>query len=277
MDGPDRRFRRGQSYRPVFPGCQLNFFRFNGYDMYLPYFGLARSPFGIAPDPDFLYLSPQHGEALAHLRYGIGQRKGIVVLTGEVGCGKTTLLQALLRELPARKYRKIILKNPTVDLVDLYGQILHELGLPGDSRSPLALLDQVSDALRRYERAGRDIVLVIDEAQNLSAQMLEQLRLLSNLETKDHRILQIALVGQPELRKMLRKKELRQLRQRIPVYYDLRPLRFLETVKYINYRLAYAGSSGGVKFSLAATGAIHRAAKGIPRVINGLCDRALLS
>jgi general secretion pathway protein A len=146
-----------------------------------------------------------------------------------------------------------------------------------ESQLPLELLEEVASALRKYEQANRDIILVIDEAQNLSVDMLEQLRLLSNLETRDHRALQIVLVGQPELRKLLRKKELRQLRQRIPVYYDLRPLRFLETVKYINYRLAYAGSSGGVKFSMAAMIFIYRAGKGIPRVINGLCDRALLS
>ncbi|MDR1435626.1 MAG: tRNA (adenosine(37)-N6)-threonylcarbamoyltransferase complex ATPase subunit type 1 TsaE [Puniceicoccales bacterium] len=245
--------------------------------MYLKYFGLERSPFGIAPDPDFLYLSQRHGEALAHLRYGIGHRKGFVVLTGEVGCGKTTLLRALLRELPSRRYRKIIVKNPTINHIELYGQILHDLSIDTAATSTHELLDEVADALRKYEQANKDIVLVIDEAQNLSVAMLEQLRLLSNLETQDHRALQIILVGQPELRNLLRKRELRQLRQRVPVYYNLRPLGFIETAKYVNYRLAYAGSGGSVKFSMAATAAIYFAARGIPRLLNGLCDRAMLS
>jgi general secretion pathway protein A len=245
--------------------------------MYLKYFGLERAPFGIAPDPDFLYLSPQHGEGLAHLRYGIEERKGFVVLTGEVGCGKTTLLQELLRELPDRKYRKIPLQNSFTNVGELYRQILRGLDLSPESNSPLEMLEEIGAALKKFEKARRDIVLVIDEAQNLSEEMLEQIRLLSNLETQDHHVLQILLIGQPELRRMLRKKKLRQFRQRIPVYYDLCPLKFLETVKYVNYRLAYAGSNGGVKFTMPALVALYRAARGIPRVLNGLCDRALLS
>jgi general secretion pathway protein A len=245
--------------------------------VYLRFFSLKRAPFGIAPDPDFLYHSPQHDEALAHLRYGIGQRKGLIVLTGEVGCGKTTLLGELLRELPPRCYRQILIKNSTTGLRELYRQILRGLGLPSDSDSPLELLEEIGGALGKFERRRQDILLVIDEAQNLSVEMLEQIRLLSNLETRDHHVLQILLIGQPELRNMLRQRRLRQFRQRIPVYYNLRPLRFLETVKYINYRLSFAGSSGSVAFTMPALVSLYRASRGIPRILNSLCDRALLS
>ncbi|MDR3316976.1 MAG: AAA family ATPase [Puniceicoccales bacterium] len=245
--------------------------------MYLRYFDLKRAPFGIAPDPHFLYLSPQHGEGLAHLRYGMEQKKGFVVLTGEVGCGKTILLQTLLKELPEPRYRKIFLKNPKVDVLDLYLEILRNFQFFAEIRSPLDALEVIGAVLRECESAGQTIVLIIDEAQNLSMEMLEQIRMLSNLEAGEDRVMQILLVGQPELRRLLRKKKLRQFRQRITVYYNLTSLKFLETIRYINYRLAFSGSGGEVRFSMPALIALHWASGGVPRIINSICDKALLS
>lgn len=245
--------------------------------MYLEFFDLTRPPFGIAPDPDFLYLSPQHQEGLEHLRYGIDQRKGFIVLTGEVGCGKTTLCEALFRDLPEESYCNILIPNPNVDEVELFRAILKGMGQSSTSHSPLELMETIRLALKDCGDHGKEVVLTIDEAQGLSVNMLEQIRLLSNLETNDHKVLQIILAGQPELRKRLRQKELRQLRQRILVYYDLHALKFFETIRYVNYRLAFAGGNGKVKFSFLALIALHRASKGIPRLINSLCDRALLA
>lgn len=245
--------------------------------MYLEFFDLSRPPFGIAPDPDFLYLSPQHQEGLEHLRYGIDQQKGLIALTGEVGCGKTTLCEALLRDLPNSRYCKIVIPNPQISEQELYVAILQGLRKMPKSSSPIDLMHQMKDSLEELGRKGKEVVVLIDEAQGLSREMLEQVRLLSNLETRDHKILQIVLAGQPELRMRLRQKELRQLRQRILVYYDLRPLTFFETIRYINYRLAFAGGNGKVKFSFGSLTALYRVSKGIPRLINSLCDRALLA
>ncbi|MDR0428417.1 MAG: AAA family ATPase [Puniceicoccales bacterium] len=245
--------------------------------MYLRYFALKRAPFGVSPNPDYLYLSSQHGEALAHLRYGIENRKGIIVLTGEVGCGKTTLSQALLRELPEEKYQKVTLSNSTISTVDFYRFILNELKQDHQTESLPVLMSGISKVIAEMRNEGREIIVTVDEAQNFSVPMLEQIRLLSNLETDEKHVLHILLIGQTELKKLLKRKELRQFRQRIGVFYDLRPLRLHETIKYIDYRLMYAGSSGALKFSMAAIFILHRASSGIPRILNGLCDRALLS
>lgn len=245
--------------------------------MYLEFFEFRCPPFGIAPDPEFLYLSPQHEEALAHLRYGIDQRKGIIVLTGEVGCGKTTLCEALLRDLPQNHYTCIEIGSPYLDEQELYGGILKALGKNADYRSPLDLLNEIGAALQKCSAEGKEVVLCIDEAQGLSPRMLEQIRLLSNLETSNHKVLQILLIGQPELRKCLKKKELRQLRQRVLVYYNLKSLNFFETLRYVKYRLACVGGMGRVQFNFRALIALYRASRGIPRIINNLCDRALLS
>ncbi|MDR2576884.1 MAG: AAA family ATPase [Puniceicoccales bacterium] len=243
----------------------------------MKYFSLDRAPFCLPPNPDFLYLSPQHGACLTHLRYGIEQQKGIIVITGEVGCGKTLLLQTFLQELEDSKYQKIVLKNPCIGAIDLYAEILRNLALAVKSRSPLEMLECIRKALSRLSEEQREIVLVIDEAQNLSVEMLEQIRLLSNIESSNHQSIQIVIAGQPELRHLLRTHGLRQLRQRVAVYYNLYPLRYLEMIKYIQYRLAAAGHTGGLKFTMPALVSIYRASKGIPRLINALCDRALIS
>lgn len=245
--------------------------------MYREFFQLKRMPFGIAPDPDFLYLSPNHNEALAHLLYGIDQRKGLMVLTGEVGCGKTTLLQTLERRLRERNFSIVNIPNPMVTERELLSAILDELEVSKRSESPIEMMKQIQRALQQAEREGHEIVLTIDEAQGLSIEMLELIRLLSNLETTDHKALQIILLGQPELRKTLRKKTLRQFRQRILVYYDLKPMSFFEMVRYICFRLQAAGAKGHIRFSLRALMALYNASNGIPRLINTLCDRALLS
>jgi len=246
--------------------------------MYDQFYGLAEMPFNVTPDPRFLFLSPTHQDALAHLRYGIESRKGFIVLTGEVGCGKTTLCRALLNELDPQRHDTALILNPRISERQLVVGILRELGedleRDVDELDPTGRLNEV--LLKRIE-AGRDIVLIIDEAQNLSFEVMEQLRLLSNLETDNQKLLQIVLMGQPELKHMLRQKRLRQLRQRVLVYYDLGHLSREDTAAYVQHRLSLAGANGKPKFTPRALGYLHRASHGTPRMINNIADRALLS
>jgi general secretion pathway protein A len=241
-------------------------------------------PFNITPDPSFLYLSPTHQEALAHLRYGLGQKKGFIVLTGEVGCGKTTLCRAFLNELDAARTDTALILNPRLTERELLAAILRELGeiAPGAGSAPLALdnadlTGRLNDALLRRIHAGKDIVLIIDEAQNLSFEVMEQLRLLSNLETDTQKLLQIILIGQPELKAKLAEKRLRQLRQRILVFYELNSLKRAQVDAYIQHRLTLAGASGRPRFTKAALRSIYGRSRGIPRLVNSLCDKALLA
>jgi general secretion pathway protein A len=244
--------------------------------MYEAYFGLRERPFSIAPDPRYLYLSPRHREALAHLLYGIHERGGFVQLTGEVGTGKTTLTRALLEQLPADVDIALIL-NPALTVREFLIAICEELGieLPRRSHSPQSLMEELTSYLLDAYARGRHTVVLVDEAQNLSSLVLEQVRLLTNLETTKEKLLQIILVGQPELRSLLQRPELRQVAQRVTARYHLTPLSFRETRQYIQHRTAIAGV-GRPLFSHAALRAIHSRSKGIPRLINVICDRALL-
>lgn len=245
--------------------------------MYQEYFGFSEMPFNITPDPKFLYLSPTHQEALAHLRYGIEQRKGFTVLTGEVGCGKTTLCRALLNELDPAKYDTALILNPRVQCHHLLRDILKELGEPLPQEGQLDLVERLHTALLRRVHAGKTIVMIIDEAQLLSYEVLEQIRLLSNLETDTQKLLQVILMGQPELKEKLLHPQLRQLRQRILVHYDLKPLTFNDTCAYIQHRIGKSQNGGRPSFSYWALRKIHKSSKGIPRIINNLCDKSLLS
>ena len=246
--------------------------------MYLEYFGFTEMPFHITPNPRFLFLSPTHEEALQHLRYGIEDKKGFIVLTGEVGCGKTTLCRKLLEELEARtEVDTALLLNPRVSETQLLRGILKELGEDTKARSKNDLIDQINDVLLERIEQGREIVVIIDEAQNLSFEVMEMLRLLSNLETYDQKLLQIILMGQPELGEKLNEKRLRQFRQRVLVYYDLKPLNRQEVQLYISHRLSLSGSNGRPQFTPRAISKIARGSLGIPRMINNICDKALLS
>lgn len=244
--------------------------------MYLEFFGLNEMPFNVTPDPRYLYLSPTHEDALAHLRYGISEKKGFIVLTGEVGCGKTTLCRTLLNELDEKHYETILILNPRINEQQLLINILRELGENPDQYQG-DLTGRLNEALLERIHAGKEIVMIVDEAQNLSFGVLEQIRLLSNLETDDQKLLQIILIGQPELKTLLRQRRLRQLRQRVLVDYDLSPLRQSETQAYIQHRLTLAGSQGRPRFTNLALWRIHRVTRGTPRLINNLCDKALLS
>ena len=183
--------------------------------MYQSFYGLKEMPFNITPDPNFLYLSPTHQEALQHLKYGIAEKKGFIVLTGEVGCGKTTLCRHFINEIDEEKYESALILNPRITETQLLKTILSELGETGKSRSRSGLVKQVNDVLLDRIQQGKAILLIIDEAQNLTFDLLEQLRLLSNLETDKQKLLQIILMGQPEFKKILGENRLRQLRQRI--------------------------------------------------------------
>jgi general secretion pathway protein A len=244
--------------------------------MYKQYFHFAELPFSIAPDPHFFYMSRRHQEGLAHLLYGITVGGGFVALTGEVGTGKTTLCHCLLRELPENIDIALIL-NPKLNAIELLATICDELGIAYDKQQQT--LKQLVDALNHYLLAahanGRRTVVLIDEAQNLSMEVLEQIRLLTNLETSKAKLLQIILVGQPELKQMLRRKDLRQLSQRITARYHLQPLSFVETRAYIRHRLRVCGGDPDL-FKERAIRKAYRLSGGIPRLINILCDRALL-
>ncbi len=243
--------------------------------MYLHHFGLKAEPFAITPDPHYLYLSPRHREALAHLLYGV-ESGGFVQLTGEVGTGKTTVCRAFLEQLPSHVDTALIL-NPPVTAPELLDAICRELGVgsAAEGESAARVVDRLNGKLLAAHGRGRRTLLIIDEAQNLSAEVLEQVRLLTNLETDTHKLLQIFLIGQPELRDLLGRPELRQLAQRITARYHLQPLDARETAHYIAHRLTVAGGAS-MLFTSGAIRRIHRAAGGIPRLINIYCDRALL-
>ncbi len=240
------------------------------------YFGLKEAGFSITPDPQFLYLSPRHQEALAHLLYGAGEGGGFVLLTGEVGTGKTTICRAFLEQLPEHVDLALIL-NPALDVPELLHAVCDEFGVPvtAEEKSPKPLVDRLNAYLLEAHGNGRRPVLMIDEAQNLSPEVLEQIRLLTNLETAKHKLLQIFLVGQPELHDLLQRRDLRQLAQRITARYHLMPLDAGETDAYIQHRLAVAGARQRL-FRPAAVRRIHRLTGGVPRLINILCERALL-
>ena len=244
--------------------------------MYTQHFRLTELPFSIAPNPRYLYLSPQHREALAHLLYGIGVGGGFVVLTGEVGTGKTTLCRALLDQLPEDVDIALIF-NPRLNSRELLAGICDELHIP--YAGPKASLKQLIDALNQYllqsHARGRRVIVLIDEAQNLRFDVLEQVRLLTNLETNQAKLLQIILVGQPELNQILDRPNLRQLSQRITARYHLNPLSLPETRDYIHHRMTVASGSEEV-FTRPAIRAIHHKARGIPRLINLIADRSLL-
>jgi general secretion pathway protein A len=244
--------------------------------MYCPFFGLQEKPFSITPDPRFLFLSPSHQEALGHLLYGIEERKGFITITGEVGTGKTLLCRALLDRLGPHVQTALIFNSFLLE-IELLRSINEDFGIVQGGATRKELIDHLNQYLLAEFSAGRNAVLIIDEAQNLAPPLLEQIRMLSNLETERGKLLQIVLVGQPELRQQLARPELRQLNQRIALRYHLQPFNQQETEDYIKHRLVVAGSHGNVKFSRRALSSIYRLSDGIPRKINLLCDRAMLS
>ena len=245
--------------------------------MYLDFHGFREKPFNLTPDPRFVFLSKNHREAFAHLLYGINNRVGFIALTGEVGSGKTTVLRALLSQLDADHHRTALIFNPCLSPPELLQNINREFGIPTDTSNSSSPLDALNLFLLQQNAEGRTVVLVIDEAQNLEAPVLEQIRLISNLETDREKLIQIVLSGQPEFVQILKRKEMRQLSQRITVRYHLQPMDFQDTVHYINHRLEVAGGRGGVIFSRRALKRIYRYSRGLPRLINAACDRALLA
>ena len=244
--------------------------------MYTQFFGLTEKPFSITPDPRYLYMSPRHADALAHLLYGISESGGFIQLTGEVGTGKTTLVRSLFEQLPDEADVALIL-NPELTTEEFLTAISEELGIevPGN-RSIKALIDGLNAHLLDAHSRGRRTVLIVDEAQNLGTELLEQVRLLTNLETPKQKLLQIILIGQPELREVLSRADMRQVAQRVTGRYHLEPLNQADTTKYVKHRMRVAGASGSV-FRPAAIREIFRRSNGVPRLINVVADRALLA
>lgn len=244
--------------------------------MYTRYFGFNEKPFTLTPNPRFIYLSNNHKEAFAHLLYGINNHYGFIELLGEVGTGKTTVLRTLLGQLKDENYSAALIFNPCLTGVELLRSINSEFGIDASSEYSNELLAELNRFLLTENAAGRTVVLVIDEAQNLQPEVLEQVRMISNLETENDKLIQIILSGQPELEALLDRPDLRQLNQRIAVRYRLSPIRMDETRAYIRHRMEVAGETGGISFSNNAIKLIHLYTHGVPRMINILCDRALL-
>lgn len=244
--------------------------------MYNQYYNLKENPFNVTSDPSFFFLSQKHKEAVSHLLYGVSQRKGIIVITGEIGAGKTTLCRYFLNLLGSKIKTSLIL-NPYFSELQLLEAIIKDFGINPKNKSRLSFIWELNKFLLSESEKGNNVVLIIDEAQNLSTKALEQIRLLSNIETDKDKLLQIVLTGQPQLNKKIDLYELRQLQQRITVRYHIDSLEEGEVENYINYRLNVAGSNDTLKFSPEAVKFIFKFSFGIPRLINIICDRALLA
>jgi general secretion pathway protein A len=245
--------------------------------MYAAYFGLKENPFSLSPEPRYLFLSEQHRDALNCMIYGIKEKKGFVLISGDIGTGKTTICRSLINLLDDSVETALIFNTAISDL-DLLETVIGEYGIAiiSGSKTKKNYIDVLNDFLLRNFAAGKTAVLVIDEAQNLSHGVLEQIRMLSNLETETEKLIQIILIGQPELNNTLMLPALRQLNERITVRYDLKPLSSPEVREYIQHRLMVAQGPGSIKFTKGAFSLIYTFTEGIPRRINALCDRALL-
>jgi general secretion pathway protein A len=244
--------------------------------MYEEYFGLTRKPFEITPDPAFLYASPQHKEALASLLYGVREGKGLLVLTGEVGTGKTLLIRCLLEMLGPETVTAYVF-NPRMSVMEFFQAVAHEFDLKGDFFNKIAFLTRLNEFLLEVAGRGEKALLIVDEAQNLSLPILEEIRLLMNLETSEQKLLQVILAGQPEFHRIINFSCMRQFRQRISLRAHLSPLTEKQTKAYIDKRLEVAGLDGGGLFTKRAISLIHRYSRGIPRLINVICDNSLLT
>ena len=249
---------------------------YNYCNMYREFFGLKEKPFNVTSDPSFLFLSRVHKEAFSHLLYGIKERKGFLEITGEIGAGKTTLCRAILNQLDS-KTRTAFIFNSNLPELQLLQCILEDFGLEVHRRNKVSMLRQLNNFLLEELSKGNNIVLIIDEAQNLKPYILEEIRMLSNLETDKEKLFQIILVGQPELRKKIDSPALIQLKQRIAVKFHITALEKDEIDKYIYHRLSVAGSAGDIQFPQEAIDAIYGFSGGIPRLINLICDKSLLA
>ena len=258
-----------------FIGVKENARKTRHQNVYQDFFGFSEKPFDLTPDPKYLYLSPKHKEVLAHLVYGLQENNGFLKIVGEVGTGKTMICRSFLRELRA-DFNIAYIFNPCINELELLQTINTELGIPGKSKSKKKLVDVLNVFLLEERSKGHRVVVIIDEAQDLQPNVLEQLRLLSNLETDTEKLIQIVLIGQPELDKVLAKDGLRQLRQRITIKWELLPLNLEETRGYIQHRLNIALGKGKVRFSRPAVEMVFRYSRGIPRMINVVSDRTLL-
>jgi len=244
--------------------------------MYYQFFGLHKNPFSMTPDPEFLFLTPQHREALAGLTYAIMGQKGFLVLTGDAGTGKTTLLARVLRHLPASRIQASVILNPVLTAAEFLEMTLLDFGITEVPASKAQRLSKLRELLVTAEREKRICALIVDEAHKLSPEVLEEIRLLGNFERSDHKLIQILFLGQTELADMLNRNDLRQLKQRIAARFSIGAMADSEVAQYIQYRWKKAGGSEAAPFTAESLGRIAQFAKGIPRIINAICDNALI-